>query len=102
MCGRFTITANLDEIASRYDLDDTALPSNYWPSNNVAPTQQAISIIHDGKRRRAGFLSCGLIPRWSKEAKIASQTINARSETITDKPAFRESFQRRRAFRKMS
>lgn len=97
MCGRFTITATLDEIASRYDLDDTALPSNYRPSYNLAPTQQALSIIHDGKRRRAGYLSWGLIPSWSKDAKIASQTINARSETIMEKPAFRESFQRRRA-----
>lgn len=97
LCGRFTITATLDEIASRYDLEETALPSNYRASYNVAPSQQALAVIHDGKRRRAGYMSWGLIPSWSKDANIANQTINARAETITDKPAFRESFQRRRA-----
>lgn len=96
MCGRFTLTSSLEEIANRYDMENTDIASEYVATYNASPSQRLLNIIHDGSRRRAGFLQWGLIPRWSKDAKIASQTINARSETITEKPAFRESFQRRR------
>ncbi|NRF95115.1 SOS response-associated peptidase [Paenibacillus frigoriresistens] len=96
MCGRFTLTTTLEEIANRYDLEVTDIPTNYVPTYNAAPSQRLLGVIHDGLRRRAGYFSWGLIPRWSKDAKIANQTINARSETITEKPAFKESFQRRR------
>lgn len=96
MCGRFTITVDLEEIAARYDMDVNDFPEGYRPNYNAAPSHNILAIISDGTKRRAGFLKWGLIPSWAKDPKIANQTFNARSETINEKPAFRTSFQRRR------
>ena len=68
------------------------------PSYNVAPSQ-AIPIIRssqDNQQRTISLLHWGLIPSWAKDAKIGNHTINARAETIADKPSFKEAYKKRR------
>lgn len=95
MCGRYTITVTLEELMLRYDMYDTYMP-RYGPKYNVAPGQQVMAIVHDGERNKLGELRWGLIPEWAKEEKIGYQMLNARSETLADKPAFRKPFERKR------
>lgn len=96
LCGRFTLGVTMEELMLRYMLDDIPEYIDYRPRYNIAPTQQVIAVIHDGARRRAGTLRWGLIPHWAKDISIGSKLINARSETLLEKPAFRESFLRKR------
>ncbi|UJF35287.1 SOS response-associated peptidase [Paenibacillus hexagrammi] len=95
MCGRYTITVTLEELILRYHIDSVTTPY-HRPKYNVAPGQLVMAIVNDGEKNRLGELKWGLIPGWAKDEKIAYQTINARAETLTDKPAFRASFQRKR------
>ena len=95
MCGRYTITVTLEELMLRYDMYDTYMP-RYSPKYNVAPGQQVMAIVHDGQRNKLGELRWGLIPEWAKDEKMGYQMLNARSETLADKPAFRKPFERKR------
>ncbi|MXV77649.1 SOS response-associated peptidase [Candidatus Poribacteria bacterium] len=101
MCGRFTLASELDA------LHDTFGESNFWlefnPRYNITPTQDVAVISnrqHDPDRRQEqkgyGFFQWGLIPSWAKDAKIGSRMINARSETLSEKPSFRAAYKRRR------
>lgn len=96
MCGRFTLGISLEELMLRYMLEEIPDYIDYRPHYNIAPTQQIMAVIHDGSQRRAGTLRWGLVPHWAKDLSIGSRMINARSETVLDKPAFRESFLRKR------
>lgn len=91
MCGRFTLKTpervKFDRIVNKFDLDDII------PRYNIAPTQNVLTILERDGVREATYLQWGLIPFWSKEPK---GFINARVETIDQKPTFNESFQRRR------
>lgn len=90
MCGRFTLKTPERikfEALNTYDPDDLV------PRYNIAPSQNVLTILERNSEREATFLRWGLIPFWSKEPK---GFINARAETIEQKAAFNESFQRRR------
>lgn len=94
MCGRFTLK-NLDRLLDRLrargiDVDGI---SDLVPRYNIAPTQEILTVIQPESTREAKFLQWGLIPYWSKEPK---GVINARVETIDEKPSFKESFEKRR------
>ena len=93
MCGRFSLTADLGELASRFEFDDNRL--DLEPNFNVAPTQNVLTVI-GGEDRRGGFMRWGLIPHWAKTASIGSRMINARAETVAQRPAFRDAFRKRR------
>lgn len=95
MCGRYTLTVTWEELLIYYSLEESPLPF-HQPRYNVAPGQIMPALIHDGQKRRMGPLRWGLVPSWAKDEKMAYRTINARAETLTDKPAFREPFQRKR------
>lgn len=90
MCGRFTLR-RADRIKFNdfdyYDLN------NLVPRYNIAPSQDVLTVVQRGPARETRFLQWGLIPSWSKEAK---GIINARVETLDQKPSFKESFERRR------
>lgn len=87
MCGRFTITVPYEELLLRYYIDeDTNI--NYEPSYNAAPMQYIPAVVKGSNGNRLGSLRWGLIPSWAKDDKIASKMINARAETITEKPSF--------------
>lgn len=95
MCGRFTLTAPPDQIASLFDLPQEPV---VVPRYNIAPTQPvAVVRMNPQKAEREWALTYwGLIPSWSKDPSIGARMINARSETVTEKPAFRAAFKRRR------
>ncbi len=95
MCGRFTLTARREAVAAALDLDDFfELPPRY----NIAPTQwvPAVRLDPEAGGREFTALKWGLIPPWVDEPAIANRLINARAETVADRPAFRSAFRRRR------
>jgi len=90
MCGRFTLKS---PARTKFDgVNRSNLPS-LFPRYDIAPSQSVLTIVRRGAEREAAFLQWGLIPSWSKEAK---GFINARSETLEEKPSFSESFRERR------
>lgn len=89
MCGRFTITALAEDLVNRYKAV-LSEDFNYRPNYNVAPLQYIPTIIGSSTGNRLGMLRWGLVPSWAKDDKIGSKMINARSETLTEKPAFRQ------------
>jgi putative SOS response-associated peptidase YedK len=93
MCGRFVLTANPDVIQTAFDL--TSIPAEMTPRYNIAPTQPVAVITNDNPKALT-FHRWGLIPSWAKDIKIGNQMINARSESVSEKPAFRSAFKRRR------
>ncbi len=92
MCGRFVSTAGPDRIAAYFDtvLPTEAVAESLGENYNVAPTQDiyAVAANGDGTSRVDAF-HWGLIPSWAKDRKIASRMINARAETLAEKPAFK-------------
>lgn len=95
LCGRFTLIATPEEIAERFHVD-LSFFDQYEKSYNIAPSQKVFAIINDGKKNRAGLLRWGLIPPWAKDEKIGFKMINARSETLAEKPSFRHAFKKQR------
>ena len=93
MCGRFTLTWNLNELQGRFGFitEQTSLEPKY----NIAPTDPVLSVINDGQCR-GEMMRWGLIPFWAKDPKIGSRMINAAGETVATKPAFRNAFKKRR------
>jgi putative SOS response-associated peptidase YedK len=93
VCGRFSITGDLDFYAEYFGVDDI-LTERLEKSWNVAPTDPVYVIAERDGHRQLGSMKWGLIPHWAKDTK--SIHINARSETIATTPAFRDSFARKR------
>ncbi len=93
MCGRFTLI--LDPVAIQAELGLGDLPADIQPRYNIAPGQD-IPVVTDPAERRVDLLRWGLIPSWAKDASIGSRLINARSETLAEKPSFRAALTRRR------
>ena len=93
MCGRYSLIADLGDLARRFEFDGDWL--KFEAAYNVAPTQDALTVV-GGEARRGGFMRWGLIPHWAKNASIGSRMINARAETVAEKPAFRDALRRRR------
>ncbi|MHC8517405.1 SOS response-associated peptidase [Sporosarcina sp. ITBMC105] len=96
MCGRFTLFAPYHDIIERFSIESAFEESEYMPSYNIAPSQQVAAIINDGSKNRLGYLRWGLIPPWAKDEKIGYKMINARAETIAEKPSFKQAFTKRR------
>lgn len=93
MCGRFTLFSSEQEIANTFGvMNEFSVGKRF----NIAPSQQILGIIQDGDSRRAGQLTWGLIPPWAKDKRIGSKMINARGETLAEKPSFKRAFQSRR------
>jgi putative SOS response-associated peptidase YedK len=94
MCGRFTLVTDPEKLMSRFHLQE--LPFDLKPRYNIAPGQPIPVILADGGRRRIGQLRWGLVPSWAQDEKIGYKMINARAETLQEKPAFRRLFERKR------
>ncbi|MEI2397820.1 SOS response-associated peptidase [Paenibacillus sp. FSL R7-0297] len=88
MCGRFTITVTLEELITHYLIDDSKL-ATLKPNYNVAPMHNVPAVIASDEGKRLGELRWGLVPFWAKDDKIGSKMINARAETVSEKPAFK-------------
>ena len=104
MCGRYAVSARPERLADQFDVVDIfdGLPE---PDYNVAPTVTVPAVlertVRDGDdagqvRRRLAPLTWGLVPSWAKDRSIGSRLINARAETVAEKPAFRKAFASRR------
>ena len=94
MCGRFTQHYTWKEMHDQLDVFGT--PQNLKPNWNVAPTQSVDVVLQLEAERSLAQMHWGLLPFWAKDRKIASRMINARSETVAEKPAFRKAFADRR------
>ncbi|PPS39584.1 SOS response-associated peptidase [Chroococcidiopsis sp. TS-821] len=94
MCGRYTLSQSAEAIATAFGLD-TSLAIE--PRYNIAPTQLVPVVLYSAeKQRQLQMMRWGLIPSWAKDPNIASRLINARSETVSEKPSFRAAFRHRR------
>lgn len=93
MCGRFTLTLEPGELQELLDLGPFV--HIVQPRYNIAPSQP-VAIVKDPNTRAVELYQWGLVPFWSKDIKIGSRMINARSETVAEKPAFRAAFKYRR------
>ena len=94
MCGRFTLSQPTDAIASAFNI--AQIPP-LEPRYNIAPTQLIPSILSaSGGEKQLQMLRWGLIPSWAKDDKISAKLINARAETVSEKPSFKAAFKRRR------
>lgn len=93
MCGRFTQHHSPGEIAARFGVTQTSLPIE--PAYNIAPTQPVAVITQDGDRRLETH-RWGLIPSWSRDPDLNKGLINARAETLAEKPSFKYALTRRR------
>ena len=103
MCGRYVSTTSLADLADAYGIDETRTES-LGPRYNVAPGQPVYAVVARSRpgvagnlpTRLLGTLQWGLVPSWAADRSIAGKLINARSEGIATRPAFREALSRRR------
>ena len=94
MCGRFVGFRSLEELKENFPIDkaDCEVTASY----NVAPSQEILAIINMAGENRLDKFHWGLVPFWAKDISIGNRMINARSETIAEKPSFRNAFKKRR------
>ncbi len=92
MCGRFTLTLNVDVVAKAFNVPPSLQTA---PRYNIAPTQEVVTVMRD-EMKHLDWLRWGLIPSWAKDETIGSKMINARAETLAEKPSFKRLLQGRR------
>lgn len=93
MCGRFTLA--VPPLALVEAFPGFSVPEEIEPRYNIAPTQPVVVVTNKGDNQLE-FAHWGLIPSWSKDAKIGNRMINARAETLSTKPSFRVAYRKRR------
>jgi putative SOS response-associated peptidase YedK len=93
MCGRFTLTVDPGQLQEAFPWVD--IPDDFLRRYNIAPSQPVAVVPNDGNNK-LDFFNWGLIPFWAKDPKIGSRLINARAETVAEKPSFRGSFKYKR------
>jgi putative SOS response-associated peptidase YedK len=95
MCGRFAFYSPAEATAALFG---ATAPGNVTPRYNIAPTQDIAAIRADagGEGREFVWLRWGLVPFWAREPSIGNRMINARAETVAEKPAYRAAYRRRR------
>jgi putative SOS response-associated peptidase YedK len=96
VCGRYTLTIQVDELFDELDLEGELPDAEQFPPRyNIAPTQLVPAVV-DRAPQTLSLLRWGLVPHWAKDPSVGSRMINARSETVASKPAFRTAFRKRR------
>ena len=96
MCGRFVSTKTPQQLADYFSVDELAV-EQVTPNYNVAPTQSVLVVTENEEHRRSlEAHHWGLVPPWAKDVKIGNRMINARAETVAEKPAFKKAFAVRR------
>jgi putative SOS response-associated peptidase YedK len=93
MCGRFTMTVDPAQLQDTFPWLN--VPEGMEPRYNIAPTQP-VAVVPNNDENRIEFFNWGLIPSWAKDPSIGNRMINARAETLAEKPAFRAAYRRRR------
>ncbi|HTX90749.1 MAG TPA: SOS response-associated peptidase [Anaerolineales bacterium] len=89
MCGRFALTADSADLQDVFP--EFSFPTQAAPRFNIAPSQPILAVPNDGKKK-ADFFVWGLVPSWAKDPTIGARMINARAETLAEKPAFRGAY----------
>ena len=96
MCGRFTLQTPSHQLATLFDqIQDLEIPEQQ-SRHNICPTQNVLAVRKPDQSHKAVMLRWGLVPFWAKELKIGNRMINARSETVFEKPAFRNAVKSKR------
>lgn len=93
MCGRFTMTVDPAQLQDTFPWLE--VPEGIQPRYNIAPTQP-VAVVPNNGENRLEYFQWGLIPSWAKDPSIGNRMINARADTLAEKPAFRAAFRRRR------
>jgi putative SOS response-associated peptidase YedK len=93
MCGRFTLTVDPAQLQEAFPWIET--PADLTPRFNIAPSQPVAVVANNGENKLE-FFNWGLIPSWAKDPSIGNRLINARAETLAEKPSFRNALRRRR------
>ena len=93
MCGRFTLFVDPKDLMEAFP--GFALPAEWTPRYNIAPSQP-IAVIPNSGENKIELFRWGLIPSWAKDPTIGNRMINARAETLAEKPAFRAAYRQRR------
>ncbi len=97
MCGRYTQLRPWSELVALYRITADAPPPNLPPRYNIAPTQ-SVPIVRQGNEpdgRELALVRWGLLPAWAKDIRTSYTMINARAETVDQKPSFRQAFRKR-------
>ena len=101
MCGRYASSRRPQDLVEEFELDEKAVQETVVqplaPDFNVAPTKEVYAVLaRERDERQLRVLRWGLVPFWAKDPAIGNRMINARMETVTEKPAFRQAFAKRR------
>lgn len=98
MCGRFLQLRSWSDLVRLYNITASSMPLNLPPRYNIAPTQDVPVVRHERQtgERELAVMRWGLVPFWAKDITVGNKMINARAETLTEKPAFRHAFRQRR------
>jgi putative SOS response-associated peptidase YedK len=94
MCGRYTLRTPVETLVERFEINE--YPSSITPSYNIAPSQGVAAVIAENGKRKLEMLHWGLIPSWAKDPEVGNKMINARAETVAEKPSYRKAFKERR------
>ena len=107
MCGRYASSRRPEDLVEEFEVVDSRVPTALAPDYNVAPTKEVYAVVERPPSKEAGaagepaerqlrVLRWGLVPSWAKDPSIGNRMINARMETVAEKPAFRKAFATRR------
>ena len=95
MCGRYVQASSPDLLAERFGVDEVRI-EDHQPHYNVAPRAEVPAVRRREGRKILSGLRWGLVPSWAKDPKVGDRQINARAESVADKPAYRKAFEKRR------
>src|ERR1700710_3117967 len=103
MCGRYASSRRPEDLVEEFEIDKVQVTESLQPDYNVAPTKQVYAVVErvpqeaTAAERQLRTVRWGLVPFWAKDPAVGSRMINARMETVAEKPAYRRAFERRRA-----
>jgi putative SOS response-associated peptidase YedK len=96
MCGRYRLSRSKQVVEEYFEAASDEAEEDWSPRYNVAPTQPVATVRQAGTSRVLSMMRWGLVPSWASDISVGAPLINARSETVLDKPAFRDAFRTRR------
>ena len=95
MCGRFNLRTPASELAAFFDIVfDPPLQASLAPRFNIAPSSPVLVVRAAADRNEATLVNWGLVPDWAKDPSIGNRMINARGETVAEKPSFRSAYRK--------
>ena len=102
MCGRYASSRRPEDLIEEFEIDKSEVKETLAPDYNVAPTKQVYAVVErtpgegEPAERQLRTVKWGLVPFWAKDPAIGNKMINARMETVAEKPAFKQPFAKRR------